>query len=68
MPCWARTSARGSSALPGREASEQLEGELRQFCAERLSDYKVPRRFTFVDELPRNATGKVVKRELPGRS
>jgi acyl-CoA synthetase (AMP-forming)/AMP-acid ligase II len=38
--------------------------ELRDFCAARLSDYKVPRRFTFVDELPRNATGKVVKREL----
>ena len=41
--------------------------ELRSFCAERLSDYKVPRSWTFVDELPRNATGKVVKRDLPGR-
>jgi acyl-CoA synthetase (AMP-forming)/AMP-acid ligase II len=40
---------------------------LRAFCAERLSDYKVPRSWTFVDELPRNATGKVVKRDLPGR-
>jgi acyl-CoA synthetase (AMP-forming)/AMP-acid ligase II len=42
-------------------------GELRAFCAERLSDYKVPRDVTFVDELPRNATGKVLKRDLPGR-
>ncbi len=41
--------------------------ELRAFCAERLSDYKVPRSWTFVDELPRNATGKVVKHDLPGR-
>ena len=41
--------------------------ELRAFCAERLSDYKVPRAWTFLDELPRNATGKVLKRELPGR-
>ncbi len=41
--------------------------DLKAFCAERLSDYKVPRRFTFLDELPRNATGKVVKGELPGR-
>jgi len=40
--------------------------ELRTWCAERLSDYKVPRRWTFVTELPRNPTGKVVKRELPG--
>ena len=38
--------------------------ELRAFCAERLSDYKVPRRWTFATELPRNATGKVVKRDL----
>ena len=41
--------------------------ELRAWCAERLSDYKVPRRWTFVDALPRNPTGKVVKRDLPGR-
>lgn len=41
--------------------------ELTAFCAERLSDYKVPRAWTFLDELPRNATGKVVKHELPGR-
>ena len=40
---------------------------LTAFCAERLSDDKVPRRITFLDELPRNATGKVVKHELPGR-
>ncbi|MHB8463296.1 MAG: class I adenylate-forming enzyme family protein [Acidimicrobiales bacterium] len=38
--------------------------ELRAFCAERLSDYKVPRRITVVDALPRNATGKVLKQEL----
>jgi acyl-CoA synthetase (AMP-forming)/AMP-acid ligase II len=41
--------------------------EIKAFCAERLADYKVPRRITFVDELPRNATGKVVKKDLPGR-
>lgn len=39
--------------------------DLRAFCAERLADYKVPRRITFVDALPRNATGKVLKAELP---
>ena len=43
------------------------EDELRAFAAERLSDYKVPRSWTFLDELPRNPTGKVVKRDLPGR-
>ncbi len=42
--------------------------DLRSFCAERLSDYKVPRVWTLLDELPRNATGKVVKHDLPGRT
>ncbi len=46
-------------------AGRQLDAdELRQFCAERLADYKVPRAIWFVDALPRNANGKVVKREL----
>jgi acyl-CoA synthetase (AMP-forming)/AMP-acid ligase II len=42
-------------------SAEELQGFLRQ----RLADYKVPRSVTFVDDLPRNATGKVVKRLLP---
>ncbi|MEJ7584299.1 MAG: AMP-binding protein [Acidimicrobiales bacterium] len=37
---------------------------LRAHCAERLADYKVPRSIWFVDQLPRNATGKVLKRDL----
>jgi acyl-CoA synthetase (AMP-forming)/AMP-acid ligase II len=41
--------------------------ELLAFCAERLADYKCPRQIQFVDELPRNATGKVMKHTLPGR-
>jgi acyl-CoA synthetase (AMP-forming)/AMP-acid ligase II len=38
--------------------------EIRTFCTERLSDYKVPRVIWFLDELPRNPTGKVLKHEL----
>lgn len=34
------------------------------FCAERLADYKRPRRLWFVADLPRNATGKVMKHKL----
>ncbi len=34
------------------------------FCAERLADYKRPRELHFVDALPRNATGKVMKHKL----
>jgi acyl-CoA synthetase (AMP-forming)/AMP-acid ligase II len=38
--------------------------DLRDHTLERLAKYKVPRRWEFVDALPRNATGKVVKEEL----
>ena len=40
------------------------ETQLTEFCAERLADYKRPRRLWFVSELPRNATGKVMKHKL----
>jgi acyl-CoA synthetase (AMP-forming)/AMP-acid ligase II len=35
-----------------------------QHCLGRLAKFKVPQSVTFVDVLPRNATGKVLKREL----
>jgi long-chain acyl-CoA synthetase len=41
--------------------------DLRAFLLGRLADYKVPRRITVVDVLPRNESGKVVKSRLePG--
>ena len=33
-------------------------------CRARLANFKVPRRVEFVDELPHNAAGKVLKRQL----
>jgi acyl-CoA synthetase (AMP-forming)/AMP-acid ligase II len=49
---------------PGRELSEQ---ELIQFCETRLEPFKVPTQVEFIDELPRNPVGKVLKRELKSR-
>ena len=49
---------------PGQSATGE---ELRMHTLERLAKYKVPRRWEFVDELPRNATGKVLKEELRRR-
>lgn len=37
---------------------------LREFCRGRLSGYKVPRRFTFVAELPRTGSGKILRRAI----
>jgi long-chain acyl-CoA synthetase len=40
------------------------EDELRDFVKEQLAAYKYPRVVWFVDELPKTATGKILKREL----
>ena len=40
------------------------EEDLIDFCRDRLSGYKRPRSVVFVDELPRNVMGKVLKRDL----
>jgi acyl-CoA synthetase (AMP-forming)/AMP-acid ligase II len=45
----------------GQKVSED---ELKGYVKENLARYKVPREIVFLDELPRNATGKVLKREL----
>jgi acyl-CoA synthetase (AMP-forming)/AMP-acid ligase II len=40
------------------------EDDLKAYVKKNLASYKVPREIVFLDELPRNATGKVLKREL----
>jgi malonyl-CoA/methylmalonyl-CoA synthetase len=45
-------------------ADEVTEDQLRGHARERLAPYKVPKRVEFVDELPRNALGKVVRGKL----
>ncbi|MGH2983353.1 MAG: AMP-binding protein [Solirubrobacterales bacterium] len=50
-----------------REGSEVTEEELKAHVKANLARFKVPREVVFVDELPRNATGKVLKRELAER-
>ena len=47
-----------------REAPQLDEDEVKAYVKANLARYKVPREVVFLDELPRNATGKVLKREL----
>ncbi|HEX6585152.1 MAG TPA: AMP-binding protein [Solirubrobacterales bacterium] len=49
------------------EGSDVSEDDLKSHVRSNLARYKVPREIVFVDELPRNATGKVLKRELADR-
>jgi len=46
---------------PGFDIEEE---ELMEFCRERLSPYKVPKSIQFVEEFPRTAAGKILKRSL----
>jgi acyl-CoA synthetase (AMP-forming)/AMP-acid ligase II len=48
----------------GKDASEE---DLKGYVKQNLARYKVPREIVFVEEIPRNATGKVLKRELAER-
>jgi acyl-CoA synthetase (AMP-forming)/AMP-acid ligase II len=47
-----------------REDGEASADELKAHCDANLGRYKVPTEYWFVDELPKNASGKILKREL----
>ena len=48
-------------ARPGRSVEED---DLIAFCAERLARYKCPEKVMFVDEIPVNTSGKILRRSL----
>ncbi len=47
-----------------REDGDLDEETVKEYVKENLARYKVPREVVFLEQLPRNATGKVLKREL----
>ncbi len=59
--------SRGEVPVAFVELAEDAEldaSALRSFCRERLAGYKVPKEIHAVDELPRNPTGKIMRRKL----
>ncbi|OFX28354.1 MAG: hypothetical protein A2Z07_04050 [Armatimonadetes bacterium RBG_16_67_12] len=52
------------AVIVGRQGASVTVEEIVAHCEGRLARYKIPRRVSFVDVLPRNAAGKVLKREL----
>lgn len=50
-----------------RAQAEPGADELRSWCAARLADFKVPKRFELVSELPRTGSGKLRRQELAQR-
>ncbi len=63
-PLWTEVPVAYVVLAEGTEATAE---ELDEHCRAHLARFKVPRAFTFIDELPRNPTGKVLKRELRER-
>jgi O-succinylbenzoic acid--CoA ligase len=47
-----------------RDGAQASADELRDHCAAELANFKVPKRFEFADELPRTASGKLLRRAL----
>jgi acyl-CoA synthetase (AMP-forming)/AMP-acid ligase II len=61
-----RLGQRVVAAVQLRAGAQASADELTAFARERVARYKLPEQIAFVSELPRNAMGKVVKRELEG--
>lgn len=47
-----------------KPSATATESDLIEFCRSRLSHYKCPRSFEFVDSLPKTGTGKILKKDL----
>ncbi len=47
-----------------KEGASASSKELRDYLTQHVAHYKIPRRFIFTSELPRTATGKIMKKEL----
>ena len=60
-PTWIEAVA---AVVVPREGQTVDTDELVRFCRERLAGYKTPRYVAVVDGLPKNASGKILKREL----
>ncbi|MGH3331637.1 MAG: FadD3 family acyl-CoA ligase [Nocardioidaceae bacterium] len=54
----------GHAYVVRRSGADLSESQVVDYARERLANFKVPRGVTFVDDLPRNPSGKVLKREL----
>ncbi|OIP31842.1 MAG: o-succinylbenzoate--CoA ligase [Deltaproteobacteria bacterium CG12_big_fil_rev_8_21_14_0_65_43_10] len=50
-----------------KERMKATENEILDFCKQNLAAYAIPQSIEFVDELPRNPSGKILKRELRER-
>jgi long-chain acyl-CoA synthetase len=55
---------RVTAAIALRDDAAATAAELIEFCRSRLAGFKLPKRIVFLDDLPKNPSGKILKREL----
>lgn len=60
-PIWGEVPA---AFVVKRPSSELTAQEIIEFCRDKLAKYKLPKEIIFIDELPKNATGKIQKNKL----
>ena len=60
-PVWGESVQAVVALKEGKTATEE---DIINFCEGRLASYKKPKSVRFVDELPRNPSGKILKVEL----
>ena len=46
------------------KGAQVSEGEIKNYCEEKMAKYKIPSTIIFIDEIPRTPTGKILKRVL----
>ncbi|MBH05711.1 MAG: AMP-dependent synthetase [Phycisphaeraceae bacterium] len=63
-PKWGESIKAVISLLPSESVTEE---DLIDFCKQHIASYKKPKSIDFMDELPKNNYGKIVKRELRDR-
>ena len=54
----------GQAIVVLKDGYDQSAAAILHHCRENLARFKVPQSVVFIDEIPHNATGKVLKREL----
>ena len=58
---WGEFPAAQIVLAPGIAPDGDLRRELRSYCYARMSEYKVPKQFTFTDKLKKTASGKIIR-------
>jgi len=64
-PEWGEQVVAFVVAEPGAELSH---ADLESWCRQEIASFKKPKRYVFIDELPKNSYGKVLKTELRAKS